>query len=420
MGVVASGRAEWELRRRPIPEVGSAVFSSEVVPRLGRFRKAFYGLGRPSFTKLSQQAREMSEPEGGLIVMGNQLDPSLLMRISHSGRPMNVVATFGSEEARDQALARLEGLETTAMGDPLEVADALSYPARPVPSRRFVMALAAVLGRGLSGFPRLALEDPVPVEVEIARRAETLQVIRGLCDGVEAKALGVEIASGLSWYPRDRGIVEVEIRGGREGSLRIEAGPDLGWNRPFSFFELVRRLDLGPDEWIGSQHFRSSDEPIRFDPVVDTVAKLAKRASEFNRAQAGPLEVRLEERPLGTLIRAALARRLSDGRAFCRLPIDAELSAPTPWAVHLAVVNNKDPALGLRGTEVAWAGIPVADGLETVSVVIAERAEVGGGAAALRQIFDIDVSAADGVGIGRADHVLASLLGYDIEEIRLC
>jgi hypothetical protein len=420
MGVVASGRAEWELRRRPIPEVGSAVFSSEVVPRLGRFRKAFYGLGRPDFTKLSHQAREMSEPEGGLIVVGNQFDPSLLLRVSHSGRPMNVVATFGSEDVRDEALARLSGLETTAMGDPLEVTDALSYPARPVPSRRFVAPLAAALGSGLSGVPRLALEDPIPIEVEIARRAETLRVIRGLCDGAEAQALGVEIASGLSWYRRDGGIVEVEIRGGREGSERIEADPDLDWDRPFSLFELVRRLDLEPDEWIGSQHFRSSGEPIRFDPVVDTVAKIAKRASEFNRAQAGPLTVRLEERPLGTLIHSALARRLEDGRALCRLPIDAELSAPRPWAVHLAVVNNEDPALGPRGTEVVWAGIPVADDLETVSVVIAERAEVGGGAAALRRIFDVDLTTADGAGIGSADHVLAGLLGYDIGEIQLC
>ncbi len=65
-------------------------------------------------------------------------------------------------------------------------------------------------------------------------------------------------------------------------------------------------------------------------------------------------------------------------------------------------------------------GIPVADGLETVSVVAAERAEVGGGAAALRRIFDIDVTTADGAGIGSAEHILADLLGYDVEEIQLC
>lgn len=420
MGVVVSGRAEWELRRRPIPEVGSAVFSSEVVPRLGRFRKAFYGLGRPDFTKLSKQAREMSEAEGGLIVVGDQLDPSLLLRASHASRPMNVVATFGSEEARDGASARLSGLETTALGDRLEVTDALSYPARPVPSRRFAVALAAVLGRGLSGSPRLALEDPVPVEVEIARRAETLCIIRGLCEGAEAQALGLEVATGLSWYRRDGGIVEVEVRGGREGSEQIDADAGLDWDRPFSLFELVRRLDLGPDEWIGGQHFRSSGKPIRYDPVVDTVAKLTQRASEFNQAQAGPLAVRLEEDPLRALIHAALARRLHDGQAFRDLPIDAELGAPNPWAVHLAVVHNDDPGLGQRGTEVVWVGIPVTDEPQTVSVVIAERADVGGGAAALKRIFDIDVTTADGAGIGRGDHVLAHLLGYDSDEIRLC
>lgn len=50
----------------------------------------------------------------------------------------------------------------------------------------------------------------------------------------------------------------------------------------------------------------------------------------------------------------------------------------------------------------------------------AERAEVGGGAAALRRIFDIDVTTADGAGIGSAEHILADLLGYDVEEIQLC
>ncbi len=190
--------------------------------------------------------------------------------------------------------------------------------------------------------------DLAPEDVGVAAEGDRRGVV-----GVK-----MEIASGLSWYPRDGGIVEVEIRGGREDSGRIEPDRGLDWDRPFSFFELARRLDLGPDEWIGRQHFRSSGEPIRFDPVVDTLANLAKRASEFNQAQAGPLMVPLEERALSTLLRAALARRLRDGRAFCHLPIDAEFSAPTPWSVHLAVINNEDPTFGPRGTEVVRAGDP--------------------------------------------------------------
>lgn len=86
-GATISGRSEIEFGRRPIPQVGSAVFELEIKPRLGVFRKALYAFGRPSFETLSKEAVQLSEPAEGLIVVGAEKDPALLLRVSHAARP---------------------------------------------------------------------------------------------------------------------------------------------------------------------------------------------------------------------------------------------------------------------------------------------------------------------------------------------
>lgn len=421
VGATISGRAEIEFGRRPIPQVGSAVFELEIKPRLGIFRKALYAFGRPSFESLSQEAIQLSEPPEGLIVIGSQNDPALLLRVSHAARPMNVVVTFASEEARDMAGSKLEALSTKVLGEDLAVTNALRFPAPIVPSRRFVSALERIVPGNLGATPQLNLAEALSPTTEIERRAKTLQVVRGLCSAVEAQAMQIESPTGIAWYSPGEAVFEVEVRGGREGSEEIDAVPQFDWNNPFAAFHLAHQLSLEPGEWIAQQHFRSSGQRITKDPVVETIALLSKRARAFNQAQSGHRAVQLDETNLEAALAEALERELSDAAALALLPIEADLNAPFARDLYLAVVHQA-PVAGnnrLFNPMVVWAAIRSDDGKQRVEVAFLDGSAPATPADVMQDTFEIDLREAHGAAWGAPESILASLLGYDVEEVRL-
>jgi hypothetical protein len=419
MGAVLSGRAEAELGRRPIPEVGSTALYLEILPRLGRFRKTFYGFGRPSFQGLGQEAIQLSNPADGLILVGGGHDPALLLRISHAGRPMNAVATFGSKGPRDEALQRLQGLRTTVLGEDLVVTDSLAFPSPLVPARRFVSALERVVPGNLGSTPRLMLDQPLDRTVELERRALTLKIIRALCSPSEAKAMRVEIPTGLAWYSPGNGIVEVEVKGGREGFERIDATPELGWEHPFSLFRIARHLHLSVDEWIGSQHFRSSTQPTRKDPVVETVALLTKHAIEFNKVQGTYKTVPITDRDaLSRMLFDAHKRQFDDAKALFDLPIGVDLLKPQPENLYVAVLPGARQTP--MGSIVVWATMPTEEGQERVDVELIDDTGLSRQPVELMQeTFSLDLTKAPRAGWGGPDTILSELLGYGVEETRL-
>jgi hypothetical protein len=421
VGATVSGRAEIEFGRRPIPSVGSAVFELEIKPRLGRFRKALYAFGRPSFETLSKEAKSLSEPAGDLIVIGETMDPALLLRVSHAARPMNVVATFASVEGRDEAGSKLESLSTEVLGEDLAVTDALRLPVPIVPSRRLVSALARILPGNLGPTPRLELTKEMSPTTEIERRAEALARIRGMCSGVEAQAMQIESPTGIAWYSLGDAIFEVEVRGGREGSEELEALPQFDWNSPFAAFYLAHQLGLEPGEWIAQQHFRSSGRRVTTDPVVETVSLLTKRASSFNQAQPGHRFVRLEDADLRAALRKAAQRELEDAEALASLPIEADLKTPVPRKLYLAVVR-RERAGGDRyfNPMVVWAAIPSDDGSQGVEVAFLDDSGLMTPVEVMQETFEVDLHEAQDGAWGVPDAVLAPLLGYDAEDIRLC
>jgi hypothetical protein len=256
------------------------------------------------------------------------------------------------------------------------------------------------------------LDQPLDRTVELERRALALKAIRALCSPSEAKAMRVEIPTGLAWYSPDNGIVEVEVKGGREGFERIDAMPELGWEHPFSLFRIARHLHLSVDEWIGSQHFRSSTQPTRKDPVVETVALLTKHAIEFNKVQGTYKSVPITDRDaLSKMLFDAHKRQFDDAKALFDLPIGVDLLKPQPENLYVAVLPGAQQTP--MGSIVVWATMPTEEDQERVEVELIDDLGLSRQPVELMQeTFSLDLAGAMRAGWGVPDTVLSGLLGY--------
>jgi hypothetical protein len=160
-------------------------------------------------------------------------------------------------------------------------------------------------------------------------------------------------------------------------------------------------------------------KPIRNDPVVEALASLTSRAIEFNKVQGRYQTIPMNGEKLGEMLLAARKRQLEDAKALSDLPLGVDVSVPEAESLYVAVVPGR--RLVPMGSTVIWAGVPVEEGAERVTVEFINGANGTHGPVELMQkIFSIGladprISAAWGV----PNFVLAELLGFGVEEVRL-
>jgi hypothetical protein len=154
--------------------------------------------------------------------------------------------------------------------------------------------------------------------------------------------------------------------------------------------------------------------------VVETVSLLTKRASSFNQAQSGHRSLRLEAADLEAALRKATERELVDAEALASLPIEADLKAPVPRKLYLAVVR-RERARGDRyfNPMVVWAAIPSEDNNQEVEVAFLDDSGLVTPVEVMQETFEVDLHEVQDGAWGVPDAVLAPLLGYDVEDISL-
>lgn len=355
---VIAGRAERELGRLPVPSAASAVFDSEVRPRINAFLAAQYGIGTAGMAHLAQCARELRRRLGvPFEIRGPNAGPNLLLRGSYANRPFYAAITFNTEDERDAAGAAVEGLRSEVFGEELRLRDVLAHPRGPVPARRFLLAAQLLLGSdlktdvdGIKG--QRELPEPIEAEERLTARAATLSFVRSRCDDVERYALTLEQTSGYLFYATDERLDVAEVIGA-EGARRSEVDLELWGDDPFAGFRLDEVAELGPGQRIGELNASISRRPVLTDPVIDALNTCARIAKEYNQAQPR-LVLPLDEGELERLISDALALRLADARAMQEHGLCADAMAPGSRRYEVDIVVTGE--VGHPWVEAYWSG----------------------------------------------------------------
>lgn len=413
---VIAGRAERELGRLPIPRAASAVFNSEVRPRIA-FLGAEYGIGIARMADLGERARELRRGLGvPFEIRGPHAGPNLLLRGTYANRPFYAAITFHTEDERDAAQAALKGMQAEVFGEELHLRDALTHPRQPVPARRFLVAAELLLGGelkfdfdGTKG--QRTLPEPIEAAERLTARAAALKFARSRCDDHQRYALSLEQTIGYLFYATDDRLDVAEIIGA-EGARRSGTGLDLWRNDPFAGFRLDEVAELSPSMRIGEVSAHIGKSPLVTDPIIDALNTCAKRAKEYNETQPR-LILPLDESELKRLISDALATRRADARAMQQSGLYADSSAPGPrrYEVDITVTEKA----GDLWVDAFWSGqlvvTELAEGdVDEVAVHVGEQSpgRTGRGPGSEDYVRRVH---------GPAEGIVADLLGHREEDV---
>jgi hypothetical protein len=424
-----SGRAVQELGRLPVPYAASAVFESEVQPRLGPFTKAHYGLGRPSMGKLSEMAIELRRPAPPMFGRPKP-GSNLLIRGKYAGRDVYSAVTFASAADRDAACEHLDGLSSEIFRQRFEIDDLQSHPVDPIPSRRFLEAAERLTGTRLggpvsSGFIRLPLDQPITVEDALRHKATAIRLIRDHSSTVERMATQLDEPMGYAFYEEDDWYLEMEVHGGRDDVRRLQSLPfTLEWDNPYQIIRLSQLLNLGPNEHVDHWNFRGGKPPTD-DPVVEILARLHTHAAKFNRHQGRRRRVLLEQDSLQTILNEAAERNLADAHTLARaVPIGDTQHPPEARTTYLFIELNPPSPRWVAGAHsvVTYAFIPNPGKKEEIRVALTHRDPSAGdrtfGFTSLAERFGLDGDARGYIhGYGDLRHKVTSMLGHMESEL---
>jgi hypothetical protein len=337
------GRAYRNLNRSPVPELASLVLQIGVRPHLGEFTQARFGIGRPSIGGLARTAGG-GDPEPGFGALSpDRRNPGthLLCRGSYADRPLWLVASYDSLEAREEARQELEAVDTEIFGGRLRVGEVFDHPSRVVPEQRFANAAARAAGLGPSGVPPTG-DIKVPLVEDLDRlrhhelRVETAMALRALAGDIERAAMDLDEPFALYWDEGEQTRIDCTVYGGEEKAIRVPGLADVGLGESrYAFFEIEQLLELGASERLQNVT-RGVGRGQQGDPVFAEIARRRNRAFAFNSAQP-PRAVALEPVVLEELIRGGFLRVMADARVLATV-MPREPAPLPPTALHVYVV----------------------------------------------------------------------------------
>jgi hypothetical protein len=336
------------------------------------------------------------------------------------------------------ALRALEGFATEVLAVRLELDDVVAHPGVAVPSERFVVALERAAGRSLGGAGVLGelehlLERPFEVAEAMELKARTFALVRELCSPRERIAADLSEPVAWHWLAGDDWIIEAAVRGEGEGAVRHRRMPAVETNDPYHLHRLAEAFELPARASLGTVRDSGGVSWRRADPVVDAVGLVSRAMREFNGTQQ-PLALPLAADHVRRALLAARRRSLADARALAAaVPVLGD-RAECPPAETLYLTLSRTNGVGRlvygEYLSATWATVPSADAREDVHVALVDGAELDSElgrreplpwyADALAHAgFDGDLPEAGAVHSGDASALVARLVGYYREDVRL-
>jgi hypothetical protein len=345
------GGAYRRLTRPPIPELSALVFQVGLLPCLGDFTQARFGIGRPSVGGLARTAGGGDAEVGFGATAPNRREPGLhlLGRGRYADRPIWLVSSYSSPDAREAAHRAVESLRTELFGDELGIDEVFRHPLEVVPEQRFVKAGTRAVG--LTSFDvretgdiRVALDVSLPSDRGYELRVETAKLLRERSTPLERYAMELDQTFGLYWDERDKTRIECTVYGGEELAVRVPGLADGHDGDRYLFFDIEQRLRLDPKASL--QNVTGGWgllDPI--DPVFAELARRRQRAFAFNSAQPRRRVV-LDEVTLRDLVTTGFQRLMADARAFASIMVREPVALPT--AALYVYVLLEPPTQGWR------------------------------------------------------------------------
>jgi len=413
---VIVGRAQTSLVRPPVPGAAGAAFAALVRPRLQPFLACGYGIGATSMARLGEESMALRRRlGGGSAAVRDQAEPNLLVRADYGGRPFYTHACFQDHTERDTAAERLRDLEADVFDQRLTITDVLVHPGSPVPASRFLQAANRLRGAGFNishnGLRATRRRDPqLTIAQSFRIRAEVLKLIRRLASPGERYAMRLEQPVGFLFRQDGKARVVAEVVGGRETAEQADDLLDLNFADPFWSYRIEENADLSEGERVGIVRYGMGSGP-RDDPVAEVLTELAAHAVVFNNTQAR-LDVSLDL-TLEALLDAALKQQLADALAFHESGLFGEKPDNKPgayeWVVRVARPSHEGALPFHMDAEIAGVPSDGPDDVVRLEIVEALPPTQNLLAAGLPDVWTQ----------GNAQHVIAEMLGYRMEDTRL-
>jgi hypothetical protein len=343
------GRAAAECGRLPIQSAATATFELALRPHFGNFLLAQYGVGRATVIELmtaapGEPASPFHRPRYGAI------QPSMVVGASHGSLPLYAMATYVSDEARDQATLSEGPVDGITQEESIAISQVLRLPATAIPSRRFLMAAERLLGDSLgttydSSVTAPATTHLVSLDEEVETRVRVVAMVRDRCSNLERAAMRLVDSIGYVYGTHGDVSVLAEIRGW-SGARRVENLPANSVG-PYRWFEFARQLGISGNQSLGTITWRGGRGNGK-DPAVETLAGLHKAASEFNRFQK-PYPISVQERELRDAIREVATRVRDDLEALAGcVPYWRPTNKPHGRRTYLLLAPTPVTTAGLR------------------------------------------------------------------------
>lgn len=436
---IVQGAAYRRLKREPIPELSNLVLHVGVLPLLGGFHEAGFGMGRPSIGGLARRAAG-GDAEVGFGTRApnrNAAGAHVLARGDYAERPIWLVATYDQEAERDVALERLGDLRLEIFGEELSIRDVIRHPNGVVPAQHFVNAAARSMKLRPfdvreTGDIRVELTEAMELERLYELRVETAKLVRDRATPIERYAMELETTFGLYWDERDNSRIECTVYGGPEAAVRKPGLMEISQGDRYVFFEIEQALNLGPAANLQNVTGHWGRIPDLRHPVFSELARRRQCASAFNSAQPRRRVV-IEQRTLEELVGSGFRRYARDARAFARLVPEApEPLPPLALYVYILVEPPVNGFVAGCGSEVIALELAATGRSDEVHFAISEggvdlsgsRPIVTGNIGALfAEAFGFSPDDAENVLAGRRTHGIASLLsrytGFSEDDITL-
>jgi hypothetical protein len=408
------GRSQRDLGRTPIPKAASAVYETEIRPRLGPHLASGYGIGPTRMANLGERAVELRRRlRAPVFIGGRDAGPNLLMRGNYAGRAFYAHVCFESVDARNEARERLDGLEAEIFDQHFDLKDLIAHPGDPVPASRFLRAAARLLRGQLklendgTGASR-DLGTPTAVEQRLALRAAVLKLVRERSSTIERYATELDQPIGFLYLGEGERTEIAEVLGGREDSRPAPEAFARPREDPFEIYRIEDLGQLAPNERVGLATFSLSQQPRSDDPALETLTDLAKRAVRFNATQRR-LAVSVDAQDLKDRIQQAVNTRLDDARALYESGVFGEgIEQPVPRSYEVLLAPVPQDAPGLFA-ERWWSGRVITRKTSLDRDEVSVRVMEGGLASLVDGMPEGDFVTCTQ---SSAENIIAALLGY--------
>lgn len=396
------GRIASDLARVPVPSLASQLVGGYLLPTVGEFHAAAFGLGNPSVTELARRLQDMEYDrtyDAEYQHVSHEKRPGLVIRTRLGELSFYASINFTSTDRRDDAFHTLEALDENnyVMGEPLHLDVVLPWPADgdPVAPLRFTRAAELATGEDLRNATAFTVAKTLPQVLTLAEELElemrAWRTIRDLASSLERHAMDIDELRGLVLTTDETQAWIGEIRG-RDDLIDLGPAPESLTSKRM-FIQLEALADLEAGQRIGTVRYRGAKAT---NPVPDVIATTRKRLLAFNQAQATGFRLVIpeEEAALVDMLQAAHEQRYRDAVRLVEDGMLPRIPGRVLGRDVFAIIQRAPAGERLRGFEhsLKTLSIRAASGAGTVRLrIVDEPTERTGfpGADEFRQWFDV-------------------------------